>query len=108
MQFAIPSMSKIVQALEDTNDEDLIWRTKYHMTLSRCYDDANDTAHAIEHSKKALALAEESVEKKLAPEATTLLESVKRLYVHMARNDSNAIKILTEVKGNEKEMLEEF
>ena len=103
MQFAIPSMSKIVQALEDTNDEDLIWRTKYHMTLSRCYDDANDTAHAIEHSKKALALAEESVEKKLAPEATTLLESVKRLYVHMARNDSNAIKILTEVKGNEKE-----
>ena len=48
-------------------------------------------------------MAEESVEKKLAPEATTLLESVKRLYVHMARNDSNAIKILTEVKGNEKE-----
>ena len=99
MQFAIPSMSKIVQALEDTSDEDTEWRTKYHMLLSRCYDDAKDMQNATLHAKKALELLQASEEK--SPEFSSLLENVKRLHIHMARNDSSAAKVLADAKANE-------
>jgi tetratricopeptide (TPR) repeat protein len=106
MQFVVESMSKIVQALEDADDQDKAWRSRYHMTLAKCYDDAGDVANSMAQAMKALELARDAEEgSKGDPDVLALLESAKRLRIHVARNDGGAAKHVETAASEEKEDL---
>jgi hypothetical protein len=102
MQFAVPSMTKMVEALSQTKDEDLVWRAKFHMALAKCHDDAGEVAPSMAQAATALGLAREATAGGRAdPEVYDLLESAKRLRIHMSRKDVGAAKHLESAKGEE-------
>lgn len=82
-KLAVPSLTRITEALDAAADPDVRWRCRNWLTLALCQDEAGVGDKATAAITKALELAKQSA----GPDAPALLEETRRANVHIARRD---------------------
>ena len=97
-ELAVPSLEKVVTALETTDDPDVRWRSRNCLALAQAFDDAGQADKAAAYMTKALQLAGK-VAHDNAPQVS---EETRRAAVHVARSGGAAAKLTDAARSEAK------